>query len=105
MVNVLKINIGTFALSHMQYMCFFEALVWPLFSNLVDGNVIDSFCEAGSMLTVEFSCCFSESPLHMVYMSVCVCFLDICVFRHNVFNGSWFTLHAYVILTVCTLFG
>jgi len=47
MINVLKINIGTFALSHMHYMCFFETLLWSLFSNLLVGNVIVSLCEAG----------------------------------------------------------
>jgi len=33
------------------------------------------------MLTVEFSCYFSESPLHTVYMSVCV---RVCVFSIHV---------------------
>jgi hypothetical protein len=58
----------------------FEALLWPLFSNLVVGSVNVSFCEGGQMwtlmlnliLTVEFSCYFSESSLHRIYMSVCV---------------------------------
>lgn len=42
---------------------------------------------------------------YIQYACLYVCYLDICVFRHNVFNVFWFTLHAYVILTVCTLLG